>query len=239
MIPGPVDRVKYFSMKGQVHSYLVKLKKYYEAAANVENAFHMRAYMKDNFVFYGIRSDVRKEIFQKFIQSEGLPELEDLEQIVKDAWNLPQREYQYFAMELARRFNKKFEIDHLKMIEYMVTHKSWWDTVDHVASNLAGPYFSMYPDMIEDTIERWSSSKNMWLNRTAILFQLKYKENTDLELLFDVINKFKHSKEFFIQKAIGWSLREYSKTDPNPVKAFVKEAGLANLSEKEALKRVG
>lgn len=225
-------------MIGHVHPYVGALKKYYEAAANVENAFDMRAYMKDHFVFYGVKAEERKEIFRTFVHSEELPELEDLHEIVKDAWSLPQREYQYFAMELSKKFVKQLGKGHLKMIELMITQRSWWDTVDFISANLAGPFFKLYPELREKTIEKWVASKNMWLNRAAILFQLRYKESTDVNMLFDNIEKFKGSKEFFIQKAIGWSLREYSKTNAQVVKDFVAEAELAGLSRKEALKRV-
>lgn len=225
-------------MKGHVHPYLVALKKHYEAASNVDNAFDMRAYMKDHFVFYGIKAEERKDIFRAFVLSEELPELEDLQEIVIDAWRLPQREYQYFAMELSKKFVKDLEKSHLKMIEHMITERSWWDTVDFISANLAGPFFKLYPDLKENTIQKWVSSRNMWLNRAAILFQLRYKDSTDVDLLFNNIEKFKGSKEFFIQKAIGWSLREYSKTNAQVVKDFVAEAELVGLSKKEALKRV-
>lgn len=225
-------------MKGSVHPYLLALKPKFEAAANVEQAAQMRAYMKDNFVFYGIKAEARRAIQKEFWKSEDLPELTDLPQIVKDAWSLPQREYQYFAMELVKKFGRQLGPEHFKMIEGMLSGKQWWDSIDYVAPQLAGALFQRFPELRTPAVEKWTGSRNIWLNRSAIIFQLKYKEETNLEILFGVIGKFKGSKEFFIQKAIGWALREYSKTSPKAVSAFVKSIELASLSRREAMKRV-
>lgn len=235
---GPSGEKKKDRMKGSVHPYLLALKPHFEAAASVDNAAHMRAYMKDIFVFYGIKADERREIQKEFWKSEDLPELADLSTIVKDAWSLPQREYQYFAMELVKKFMKQLEPEHFKMIEGMLGGKQWWDSIDFVAPQLAGGMFQRFPELRTQAVEKWTASRNMWLNRSAIIFQLKYKDNTNLNILFGVIEKFKGSKEFFIQKAIGWALREYSKTSPKAVSAFVKSTELASLSQREALKRV-
>ena len=118
----------------------------------------------------------------------------------------------------------------------MIVNKSWWDTVDYIAVKLVGKHFENFPELIPKHIKTWNSSGNLWLNRTAILFQLQYKKKTDINLLFDIIEKQAGSREFFIQKAIGWVLREYSKTDENAVRKFVMQTNLSSLSKREALK---
>ncbi|MCK5077528.1 MAG: DNA alkylation repair protein, partial [Calditrichia bacterium] len=114
--------------------------------------------------------------------------------------------------------------------------KSWWDTVDFIATNLVGPLFEKYSELIIPYTKKWMDSGNIWLQRTSILFQLKYKEKTDFKLIIGFIQQCSSSNEFFIQKAIGWILREYSKTDASTVIEFVKNNKLAPLSEREALK---
>jgi 3-methyladenine DNA glycosylase AlkD len=121
-------------------------------------------------------------------------------------------------------------------MEYIIENKSWWDTVDFIAKKLVGRYFIEYPEYRDEFIEKWLKSDNIWLQRTTILFQLAYKEETDVKLLFDIIKKLKDIDEFFIQKAIGWSLREYSRTDPDKVEKFIKENDLSNLSSKEGMR---
>ena len=118
----------------------------------------------------------------------------------------------------------------------MIITKSWWDTVDRIASRLVGFYFREHKELIEPYTEKWMYYGNMWLQRTALLFQLKYKKETDTDLLFGYIQALAESPEFFIQKAIGWALREYSKTAPKTVKQFVDSTLLAPLSKREALK---
>lgn len=126
----------------------------------------------------------------------------------------------------------------LKTFEWMIQQNSWWDSVDTIASRLAGEYFKKFPQQKEAIVLGWSNHENMWLNRTAILFQLSYKSETDEDLLFQVIKQHLHSGEFFIQKAIGWALRQYAYTQPESVKQFVAANELKPLSKREALKHL-
>jgi len=219
-----------------MHSYLKPLSEAFLAHSNEKDAFQMKKYMKGQFDYFGIKSPERRELKKKFLDLHGFPEPDQMEDIVIECWQLPQREYQYFIMEILGRLAKKAEKRKIDLYEYLVESKSWWDTVDYIASNLAGVHFQLYPELIKPYTEKWMDSGNMWLQRTAILFQLKYKKDTDLVLLSDYIHRLQGSKEFFIKKAIGWILREYSKTDPDWVIQFVLNNDLANLSKHEALK---
>ena len=123
-------------------------------------------------------------------------------------------------------------------MEYCIVHKSWWDSVDHLAGYCLGPYFKLFPHQLPAVTDRWNESDNMWLQRSSIMFQKAYKKETDVALLKKYILHCKDSKEFFIRKAIGWALREYSKTDPDWVIKFVERHPLSPLSKREALKRI-
>lgn len=124
------------------------------------------------------------------------------------------------------------------MMEFCLTHKSWWDSVDHIASEWLGSYFKQFPEKIAAVTGKWNRSDNIWLQRSSIMFQKSYKKDTDTVLLASYILHCKDSDEFFIRKAIGWALREYSKTDPGWVKKFVQQQALSPLSKREALKRI-
>ena len=126
----------------------------------------------------------------------------------------------------------------LPLVEELITTKSWWDTVDILAIHVVGPILKAHPKEIRKWNKRWMTSDNLWLNRTAILFQLTWKEETDKELLFANIERHADHKDFFIRKAIGWSLRTLAETDPAAVKAFVRSHTLAPLSEREALRKI-
>jgi 3-methyladenine DNA glycosylase AlkD len=156
--------------------------------------------------------------------------------MIPELWELPQREYQYTAIELWMKSMKELKPEDIDLLQWCIVNKSWWDTVDGLAANLAGRYFKLYPDKIESVTGIWVKSDNMWLRRTAILFQLKYKDDTDVELLFSYVKKLAHEKEFFIKKAIGWSIREYSKTKPEDINKFISENQLQPLSRVEGLK---
>lgn len=196
----------------------------------------MEAYMKNHFPFLGIKSPQRRELTKQFFKEHGIPE--NWEQVVRSLWTLPEREYHYVALDILEKTKKRLTPAHLPLTVDLITTQSWWDTVDYLASHTTGKLFAMYPALIEPNTTAWINGQNMWLQRTAILFQLSYKEKTDEQLLFSLIIKCADSDQFFIQKAIGWALREYAKTNPEAVREFVKATPLASLSRREALKHL-
>lgn len=207
----------------------------FESLRNRDNAEKMEKYMRNLFPFLGVKTPERKQAYKSILKEHGAPTDEQIVPLVKELWNLREREYQYIAQELLAR-KKQFEEHDYELIEYLVTTKSWWDTVDGLASNTAGTYFTQHPEQINEVTGKWIRHDNMWLNRTAILFQLKYKEKTDFELLKSYCLLHADSNEFFLQKAIGWALREYSKTAPDAVQQFIDQHDLAPLSKREGLK---
>lgn len=220
-----------------MHPYIVPVAKLFKQAADAENALGSKAYMRNQFEYFGIKAATRQSISKNYMKEE-LPAYAELEIIVKELWLLLEREYQYFAIDLMAAMKKQWTKDIITLIEFVLINKSWWDTVDHAASDLAGPYFKLFPQQINKITGNWNRSDNFWLQRSSIMFQKQYKKETDTALLSKYILKHKKSKEFFIQKAIGWALREYSKTDAAWVTQFVKQHELSALSKREALKRI-
>ena len=207
-----------------------------EKHANSENAVQMQKYMKSRFEFFGIKSPLRRELYRKHINQFGLIPVENREEIIHWCWEAPQREWQYFAMEFLGKEAKKVNKEIIGLYEFMIVTKSWWDSIDYISANLAGPYMQKFPEQIPGLTTKWMGSGNMWLQRTCLLFQLRYKDRTNTELLSSFIRQLASSNEFFIRKAIGWALREYSKTNPEFVIRFVRANKLSGLSEREALK---
>ena len=210
---------------------LIEVFKEYE---NVPRAAKMRAYMRDQFDYFGIMATPRKDLTKKVYAEIGVPE--NPIEVAKELFVLPQRELHYVGQEMMLKVKKQWTKNVIKEIEWFIVTNSWWDTVDYIASNLAGEYFKKWPEEIEKVILKWNKSSNMWLVRSSLLFQLKYKKNTNKELLEKLIVPHLEQKEFFIKKAIGWALREYFKTDTDWVVAFVNRYELQPLSRKEALK---
>ncbi|WP_152396704.1 DNA alkylation repair protein [Paenibacillus guangzhouensis] len=221
-----------------MHPYAVQLESYFRTHTHAETAIPMAAYMRDQFPFLGIRTPDRNRLLREFMQANPLPKGGELVQVAGDVWSLPEREFQYIAMVLYEKHRKHAEQAHIDILEGLVIDKSWWDTVDLIASRLIGFHFAKYPELIASYTERWIASDNLWLQRTALLYQLSYKKNTDEERLFRYIRSVATKQEFFIRKAIGWALREYSKANEDAVRQFVAETELSPLSRKEALKYV-
>ncbi|MDP8202521.1 MAG: DNA alkylation repair protein [Candidatus Tenebribacter burtonii] len=219
-----------------MHNYIESLIKLYKANANPDNAAPMAKYMKDLFPYLGIKTPRRKELFQEFIKENSLPQISELKQITLDLWDLPEREFQYVAIGLLKKYTNKWNEDFIDLFEQLIVTKSWWDSVDGLASWMVGEHFKRFPNIRDKYIDRWMRSGNMWLQRACLLFQLGYKEKTDEILMKNLIMSLNGSKNFFINKAIGWILREYSKTNAQAVINFVNNNELANLSRREALK---
>ena len=220
----------------KIPEYIRPLQAEFEKHAIPENAFQMKKYMKSRFEFFGIKSPLRRELYGKHTSQFGLIPADQREEIVHWCWEAPQREWQYFAMEFLGKEVKKVNKEIIVLYEFMIVKKSWWDTIDFISANLVGPYLQKFIEQIPHRTTKWMNSDNMWLQRTCLLFQLRYKNRTDTELLISFIHQLEGSNEFFIRKAIGWALREYSKTDPDFVVRFVRENSLSGLSEREALK---
>lgn len=216
--------------------HLSLLKFHFENKRNEQLAGPMKKYMKDLFPFLGIKKPERAKLMRTFFQQSGILQKSIQEDFIKSLWEQPEREYQYAAMDYIEKSLKRLEKEHLPLLENLITTKSWWDTVDALATKPVGVIAKNHPEVISETIEGWAYGEHLWLRRTALLFQLKYKNETDQALLYRYIEQNADSKEFFIQKAIGWVLREYSKTNPDSVRKFIETHKLAALSIREGSK---
>lgn len=225
-------------MSSGVQQLVDALKHSFEINRNTEHAQKMSAYMLDQFPFYGIKAPQRR-----LIQREWYPLIKssnnDFWELIQHLWNQPQREFQLTALDLLKKRSKKeYSVDDIHPLKALILQKSWWDTVDLIAGDTLGKYFTYFPEQIDHTIIEWRTSDQLWLKRSTLLFQLKYKEKTDHELLASLIEEFKSEREFFIQKAIGWSLRQYSKTNPEWVAEFLSKCRLNGIALREAKKYI-
>lgn len=207
--------------------------------SNRELAIPMENYMKNNFSFLGIKTEERRAIFKENYEKSKSEIKANFRTIAWELFNKNEREFHQCAIDLlVKEFKKNFILEDIKLIEKLIITNSWWDSVDVVAKYLLGGYLQQFPNETYEVIERFSNSENMWLNRSAIIFQLSYKEKTNFDLLKSECEKHKDSKEFFIQKAIGWALRDYSRFNPNGVSEYVNSTNLKPLSQREALRNI-
>ncbi len=204
-----------------------------------EKVVAMENYMKNNFPFLGIKTESRRLILKQNYEKYK-PEIKtNFRKISWELLNKKEREFHYCGIEiLIKEIKNKYEIDDINLIEKFITKNSWWDSVDVIAKYLVGGYLQLFPSETNKVIKRFSNSEDIWLNRSAIIYQLSYKQNTNFEILKSECEKHKESNEFFIQKAIGWALREYSRFNPSGVSEFVNSTNLKPLSKREALRNI-
>lgn len=213
-----------------------QVKGYMEPKRNDEIALPMAKYMKNHFPFLGIKTPERRLLFKAMTNEMELPPYEDMEKEVWGLFQLEEREYHYIAIELLSNYKKQLAVKDLLFCKKLIEMKSWWDSVDSIAPKIVGDIVLTNRMEGEAVMVEWAKSSNRWTNRASILHQLKYKDKTNEELLFATIQRHAESKEFFLQKSIGWVLREYAKTSPQVVQEFVGSHTLAPLSKREALK---
>lgn len=219
---------------------LRRLDRLLPAAADPVRAPAARAYMRDQFDFLGIASPRLRGLTREALAGLDPPVEADLVAVALGCWRRPEREYQYVACSYLRRYVKVCSPGFLGTARHLVTTKSWWDTVDTLASHTVGGLVARHPELAS-TMDEWVFDENLWVARTAILHQLRFKADTDVERLFRYCKFQAGHRDFFIRKAIGWALREYAWTDPGAVRAFVRanETALSGLSKREALKNIG
>jgi 3-methyladenine DNA glycosylase AlkD len=208
----------------------------FEAARDDARATAMAAYMRDQFPFLGILTPQRRALTRTIIATERDWTTSRLHAVARTCWQRDEREYQYFACDLLARHAKHQPSQLLATLEHLITTKSWWDTVDALATSV-GVLVRQHPHLTA-TMDQWIDHDDLWLRRVAIIHQLRFRQATDAGRLFDHCLRRSHETEFFIRKAIGWALREHSKTDPDAVRTFVREHEheLSPLSRREALK---
>ncbi|WP_204328109.1 DNA alkylation repair protein [Streptomyces aureoverticillatus] len=212
----------------------------YAEAADPARAADMRAYMKDIAPFLGLTAPVRRDLNRAVLAGTPRPEEADCAALALRCWELPEREYQYFAVDYLRRHVKRCSSGFLPVARQLVTTRPWWDTVDALAAHVVGGLVAADPALRAD-MDAWIEDEDMWAVRTALLHQLRHKDATDTGRLFAYCERQARHPDFFIRKAIGWCLREYAKTDPDAVRDFVAthREVLAPLSVREALKNIG
>ena len=198
----------------------------------------MAKYMKHRFAFFGIQSTRRKALVTELVKESSRIPLSNFMREVKALWTYEERECQYVGLDMMIRNKKRIPIQNIEEVEWLIINRSWWDTVDALASHVIGEMFS-YPSALRaEYLDRWLTIDNIWLNRTCLLYQLKYRQSTDFDALSRYIGALKHKEEFFIQKAIGWSLRQYSKSDPARVRDYIQSDQFSALVMREASKYI-
>ena len=219
-----------------MNKYL-KIKEIFELNKNEENAVVMSKYMRNIFEFYGIHTPKRKKLYNELIKNEKKSKIIDYEFLDK-CYEDNHREFQYLVSDYLLSMKQYVIYEDISKIQKYIINKSWWDTIDFLCKVIGD--IELRDIRVKDLMIKWSKDNNIWIKRTAIEHQLSLKDKTDYKLLETIIINNFGSNEFFINKAIGWALREYSKTNSKWVRDFINKYKnkMNTLSIKEASKYI-
>ena len=197
----------------------------------------MSKYMQDKFRFLGVRGATRTEIYKKYFPDARKTKTIDWD-FVESCWNKEEREFQYVVVYYLKAMQKFLKREDISRLKYLIVTKSWWDTVDLLAKVVGSLVIRI--EGYDQIMLEWSKDSNIWLKRVAILYQLSLKEKVDKQILERILVDNLGDSEFFINKAIGWALRDYSKYNPEWVREFIKKNkdNMASLSIREASKYI-
>jgi 3-methyladenine DNA glycosylase AlkD len=218
----------------------VSIKKALGEEANPAKATEMRRYMKSEMPYRGVPAPAQKKIFSVLFKQHPVSDQNTWHEAVLDLWREAEfREERYASIALTgvKKYRRFQTMQSLAVYEEMILTGAWWDIIDSL-SNRLGELLVDHKRPMTSKMYSWAKDKNMWKRRSSILCQLKLKKATDVDLLFENARINMSDREFFIRKAIGWALREYSKTSPPDIINFVHDhrAELSPLSKKEGLK---
>jgi 3-methyladenine DNA glycosylase AlkD len=207
-------------------------------ARNPTRAPQAEAYMKHHFSFFGMETNIRRAVQKAWLEEvKQLTNREERWELIHMLWEKEEREFQYVAIDWINSWPKKWlHPEDADQFKWIISQKSWWDSVDSIASNVLGKWAKLHPEMARETFEEWRYETSFWLQRSCLIYQLKYKKDVDTVYLEDLIRQLLPNKEFFIQKAIGWSLRQLSKFEPQTVKAILDRNPMKGVALKEASK---
>ena len=218
---------------------LDRLVRTFEAARDPERAVQAAAYMRDQFAFLGFSTPTQRALARTVVTGLPKPTEADLVAVALACWDQDEREYQYFACDYLRAHAKIPGPAILATAQTLITTKSWWDTVDPLATRFVGDLVRRHRELTKQ-MDAWSTDENRWLIRTAILHQLNWGEATDEERLFGYCTRQAGHPDFFVRKAIGWALRQYARTDAHAVRDYLSKNRtiLSPLSVREAAKHL-
>jgi 3-methyladenine DNA glycosylase AlkD len=212
----------------------------FRALSDPRKAGPMAAYMRTDMPFYGVQKPARVAVLRAARQKFPIETRSQYNAAVLGLWKLAHREEKYAAIWIAQQFDLFIVPASLPLYRRLIVEGAWWDFVDNVAIRLTGAVWLNHRARLSRVMDRWIDEENMWLRRAAIIGQIKHKDATDRQRLFDYCLRRCDEKEFFIRKAIGWALREYAYTAPDAVRQFLREhrAQLSPLSFREAAKHL-
>jgi len=223
-----------------MHPLTTAIRAAYASAADPKQAPAMQKYMKSSLPYYGIKLPLQRKINRELFKLHPVKSFDEYVVVIRKLWDASYREERYAAIAVAEHFRPFITMEALPTYRMMIETGAWWDLVDGIAAHLIGELLCKHPVEMKIILKEWIKDSDLWIRRSAILAQLRFKTDTDSELLFEFCAKCLQEQSFWIRKAVGWSLRDYSKVAPEKVRAFVEEyrKNMSGVTLREARKYI-
>ena len=223
-----------------MHPIINYIRQALQDQANLAQAPAMQAYMKSEMPYRGVKSAVQKQIQSAALKAYPVEGFADYISVIDTLWDAEYREERYAAIGVARRVKKFQTLEALPIYRMMIETGAWWDYVDSIAADLIGAILQRYPYEMKPELRAWIDDDHLWIRRSALLAQLRFKAETDERMLFEFCEKRLDESSFWIRKAVGWALREYSKTAPDAVRAFFQryQERMSGVTKREVVKYI-
>ena len=223
-------------MSNELRSFLSELHILLQDQADGIQALAMTQYMRGKFAYFGIKTPLRRQILKQHLVNYPLKDdVTFNKQVINALWQQEEREFQYCALDILDKVIRYETLTSVEWLTTLIIRRSWWDTVD-LFTNSLNFLLEPHTDSRNRYLRQWIHSENLWLRRTALIYFRRKKVRTDWSLLQELIEVVSHEDEFFIQKAIGWSLRKFSKEDKIAVSEYIKKVQLSKVAYNEAVK---
>lgn len=218
---------------------ITELQILFEKNKDAENAIKQEAYLKNQFKFLGLPKPKRASLEKQFVKNTKQLEKEQVIEVIFNLSELTEREYLYTSQMVLQANYLKFDYDNVLELTKITRNNQWWENTDGFQSFLK-KWFRANPEYIKPFVLEFYQDENMWMRRLAIIAQLGMKDITDFTVMKKAIRYNLKYDQFFIQKAIGWALRDYSKVNPGDVAAFIDNhrEQMSNLAIREASKYI-
>ena len=210
-----------------------------ERTGTSDRAEAEKRYLKSDLAFFGCTlGDMRR--LTKAVDADERPSHDELVALVRELWRKPVFERRMVAVLLLELHAGDLDSADLPLLETLIRESKTWALVDGLAGKVVGTIALRH--RVKQKLDRWARDDDFWVRRSSLLAELEpLKSGASFRPFADRADALLDETEFFIRKAIGWVLREMSKTRPQEVYEWIapRTHRASGVTMREVVKHLG